>query len=177
VGDQRLIAASLKELSDIVAAQGELAWAARLWGAAEALREAKGTPLPPVYRADYEQAVAAARSHLGEKALATAWAQGRTMSPEQALAAREPATTSTPIPAERPSPPLTTARVTYPDGLTAREVEVIGLVAQGLSDAQVAEQLVISPRTVHAHLSSIYSKLSITSRSAATRYAIEHHLI
>jgi DNA-binding NarL/FixJ family response regulator len=68
------------------------------------------------------------------------------------------------------------ARATYPDGLTAREVEVLRLVAQGLTGAQVAEQLVISPRTVHAHLSSIYSKLGITSRNAATRYAIEHKL-
>ena len=41
---------------------------------------------------------------------------------------------------------------------------------------QEAEELVLSPRTVHTHLSSIYSKLGITSRSAATRYAIEHHL-
>jgi DNA-binding NarL/FixJ family response regulator len=55
-------------------------------------------------------------------------------------------------------------------------VEVLRLVAKGLTDAQVAESLVISPRTVHAHLSSIYNKLTITSRSAATRYAIEHHL-
>jgi len=68
------------------------------------------------------------------------------------------------------------ARATYPDGLTTREVEVLRLVAQGLSDVQVAEQLVISPRTVHAHLSSIYSKLDITSRSAATRYAVDRKL-
>ncbi len=65
----------------------------------------------------------------------------------------------------------------YPDGLTAREIEVLRLVAQGLTDAEVAENLIISCRTVHAHLSSIYSKLSISSRSAATRYAFEHTLI
>ena len=57
-----------------------------------------------------------------------------------------------------------------------REVEVLGLVAQGLTDMQIAEALVLSPRTVHAHISSIYNKLNITSRSAATRYAIEHNL-
>ncbi len=62
------------------------------------------------------------------------------------------------------------------DGLTGREVEVLRAVAQGLTDAQVAERLVISPRTVHSHLNSIYSKLGITSRSAATRYALEHDL-
>ena len=62
------------------------------------------------------------------------------------------------------------------DGLTEREIEVLRAVAQGMTDAQVAEQLVISPRTVHSHLNSIYSKLGISSRSAATRYAIEHDL-
>jgi len=61
--------------------------------------------------------------------------------------------------------------------LTARELEVLRLVAQGLTDAQVAAQLVISPRTVNWHLTSIYSKLQVASRSAATRYAIEQHLI
>ena len=48
----------------------------------------------------------------------------------------------------------------YPAGLTAREVEVLRLVAQGLTDIQVAEQLVISRRTVNWHLTSIYSKNS-----------------
>jgi len=54
---------------------------------------------------------------------------------------------------------------------------VLRLVAQGLSDAQVAEQLVISRRTVNWHLTSIYSKLGVTSRNAASRYMIEHHLV
>jgi DNA-binding NarL/FixJ family response regulator len=56
-------------------------------------------------------------------------------------------------------------------------MEVLRLVAQGLTDAQIAEQLVISRRTVNWHLSVIYSKLGVSSRSAAARYAIEHHLI
>ena len=56
-------------------------------------------------------------------------------------------------------------------------MEVLRLVAQGLSDAQIAQALVISPRTVNAHLRSIYSKLNITSRNAATHFAIERHLI
>jgi len=57
-----------------------------------------------------------------------------------------------------------------------REIEVLGLVAEGLTDAQVAERLVVSLRTVHAHLRSIYRKLDVRSRSAATRYAVEHGL-
>ncbi len=76
---------------------------------------------------------------------------------------------------EKSSQPRKAATEKY-DGLTPREIGVLRYVAYGLTDAQVAEKLVISHRTVHSHLNSIYSKLGITSRSAATRYAIEHHL-
>ena len=79
------------------------------------------------------------------------------------------------LPSEKPQLPRRMA-VGNCDGLTEREIEVLRSVAQGLTDAQVAERLVISPRTVHSHLNSIYSKLGISSRSAATRYAIEHNL-
>ena len=175
--DKELMASCLEGLASVVAAQGELPWAARLWGAAEALRETLGTPLPPVYRADYECFVATARTQLGEQAFAAAWAEGRTMTPEQAFAAQGPVTISTPVPTTQPSTPPATSPVTYPEGLTAREVDVLRLVAQGLTDAQIAEQLIISPRTVNTHLTSIYGKIQVSSRSGATRYAIEHRLV
>jgi len=60
--------------------------------------------------------------------------------------------------------------------LTEREVDVLRLVALGMTDAQVADQLVLSPRTVQGHLRSIY-KINVNSRSAATRYAVEHKLL
>ena len=164
------VPSSLEGLADVVAMQGEPAWAARLWGTAQALRQARGIPLPPVYRADYDRVVAAACSQHGEQAFAAAWAQGRTMTPEQALAAEGQPLLPTPNPPARPA-------ATYPDGLTAREVEVLRLLAQGLTDAQIAEQLVLSLHTVHAHLRTIYSKLGVTSRSAATRYTFEHQLV
>ena len=63
------------------------------------------------------------------------------------------------------------------EGLTLREIEVLGMVATGLTDAEVAEQLVVSIRTVHAHLRSIYRKLDVHTRSAATRYALAHDLV
>ena len=65
----------------------------------------------------------------------------------------------------------------YPDGLTAREVDVLRLVAQGWTDAQIAEELVISTRTVNAHLTSIYRKIRVSSRHAATHYALTQHLV
>jgi DNA-binding NarL/FixJ family response regulator len=73
--------------------------------------------------------------------------------------------------------PLLPEPIMPPDKLTPREVEVLRLLSQGFSNAQIAEQLIISPRTIHAHVRSIYSKLGVTSRAAATRSAIEHKLL
>jgi DNA-binding NarL/FixJ family response regulator len=121
-----------------------------------------------------------ARAELGEEAFTTAWAEGRGMTLEQALEALRSTVRA------KPTLGLTTRRSITTDprssapsalnNLTKREYDVLRLVAQGLSDAQVAEALVISPRTVNAHLRSIYRKLDITSRHAATLYALEHHL-
>lgn len=58
------------------------------------------------------------------------------------------------------------------DGLTNRELEVLRMVAQGLTNKEVAQQLYISDRTVQAHLSSIFSKLQVSSRTEAVMYAI-----
>jgi len=80
-----LIPPCLEGLAVLMAERGELVWAAHLWGAAEALREASGTPIPPVYRPDYERAVAKARTQVGNEIFAKAWAEGRTMTPEQAM--------------------------------------------------------------------------------------------
>lgn len=64
-----------------------------------------------------------------------------------------------------------------PAGLTPREVQVLRLVATGLSDMQVAAKLVVSPRTVSTHLQSIYNKIGVNSRAAATRFANENNLV
>jgi DNA-binding CsgD family transcriptional regulator len=68
------------------------------------------------------------------------------------------------------------APVTYPGGLSAREVEVLRLVAAGLTNAQIAERLFLSPRTINGHLSTIYAKLGVPSRAAAVRFALDHGL-
>jgi len=62
-----------------------LVWAAHLWGAAEALREAIGTPIPPVYRLGHERAVAKVRAQVSNDTFVKAWAEGRAMTPEQAM--------------------------------------------------------------------------------------------
>jgi DNA-binding CsgD family transcriptional regulator/tetratricopeptide (TPR) repeat protein len=175
IGDQPAMSWALYGMAFGAVSLRAFEWAAQLWGAAEAMREAKGASIASVERANYKRSVAAVRIQLGEKAFAAAWDQGRNMTPEQALAVQTSGMESIPG-APSTFPPAKTPP-TYPDGLTAREVEILRLVAQGLSNVQVAEQLVISPRTVNTHLTSIYGKIQATSRSAATRYAIENKLI
>ena len=89
IGDKELIASGLEGLASVVALQGEQAWATRLWGSAEALREVIGAPLQPVQQADYDHAVAAVRSDLGEENFALTWAEGRAMRAEQVLTTHE----------------------------------------------------------------------------------------
>jgi len=67
-------------------------------------------------------------------------------------------------------------RYQRPGGLTARELEVLALVANGSTNRQIADQLVISEKTVASHVGHIFTKLGLSSRSAATAYAYEHDL-
>ncbi|MGN6699970.1 MAG: AAA family ATPase, partial [Thermomicrobiales bacterium] len=69
-----------------------------------------------------------------------------------------------------------TTPTTRPAGLSAREVEVVRLVAEGLTNAQIAARLYLSPRTVDQHLRSIFNKLGVENRTAAARWAAEHAL-
>jgi predicted ATPase/DNA-binding CsgD family transcriptional regulator len=160
------IAFGLKGLACVAAVQQHYTWSALLWGAAESLPGSRSVPIPQVI---FERSRAAARTHLGESAFAQALSDGRAMAPAQALAAYQALPMQTPRRAKH-SP-------AYPAGLTAREVDVLRLVAAGLTDAQVAEHLVISLRTVNTHLTSIYHKLGVNSRAAATRFAVERHLV
>ena len=175
-GNKRTLAFGLEGLAAAVAAQGKHTWAAHLWGAAEAQREMTGAPLPPIERAPYNRAVTAARTRLGEQAFATAWTQGRTMELQQVLSSPEREALPASNQEGEAFSPTPFSPPPHPDGLTAREAEVLRLLAKGLSNAQIAEELIVSQLTIKAHLRSIYSKLQVTSRSAATRYALEHDL-
>jgi DNA-binding CsgD family transcriptional regulator len=64
-----------------------------------------------------------------------------------------------------------------PAGLTPREVEVLRLVAQGLSNKEIANRLVISPKTAGNHVEHIYAKIDASSRAAASLFAMQHGLL
>jgi ATP/maltotriose-dependent transcriptional regulator MalT len=161
---------TLEGLAMTVAELGHAKLAAQLWGAAEALRHDIQAPLPTSYRGEYAPYKEVIKATLGEDVFAVVWADAQMMSLEQAV------TLAMSIPMEEAQPPTASSEKSI-FGLTPREVEVLRLVATGLTDAQVANELVISPRTVSKHLQSIYSKLSLASRSAATRFAIEYNLL
>lgn len=85
MGNKTQMALCLESLAQVAAMQENSLWATRLWGCAAALREAIGSPLPPIERATYEQVVTEARKHSDEQEFAKAWEEGRRLSPEQAL--------------------------------------------------------------------------------------------
>jgi ATP/maltotriose-dependent transcriptional regulator MalT len=78
--------------------------------------------------------------------------------------------------AHQPAPSPTSAPTSLPFGLTAREAAVLALLAEGLTDLQIAARLFVSPHTVNGHTKAIYGKLGVTSRAAATRLALDHGL-
>jgi predicted ATPase/DNA-binding CsgD family transcriptional regulator len=176
LGEKWFSSMCLEDLGVVAGMGGDYRRAVRLLAASAVLREVVGTAVRNLYRADYDRTLAAARAGLDERAFAAAWDEGRAMTLEQAIVEAQQAMAPDQA-IQSPRPPMEPPSPAYPAGLTAREVEVLRLVAQGLTNAQVAEQLVITPRTVNVHLTSIYSKLQVTSRTAAARYAIEHHLI
>ncbi|HEU5377021.1 MAG TPA: LuxR C-terminal-related transcriptional regulator [Ktedonobacteraceae bacterium] len=154
IGDIFLIYHCLDGLAEVAFPSED---AVGLFAEAAAIREAAGLALPPVYQA-YQQRLTCT-SHLRSH---PAWVMGQQAAKKRLEAAR--------FSLELPSSHLVLPQ------LTPREREVLALVAQGLQNKEIAVKLVLSPRTVEAHLRSIYEKLNINSRSAAIRIAIEMKL-
>ncbi|HQY92332.1 tetratricopeptide repeat protein [Caldilinea sp.] len=172
LGDKLGIAESLEAMACLAAAHSSLERAARLWGAATALRSAISASLMDSERFGFDPYVKAVRTRLRERQFDAAANAGAAMSLDQALRfAAEPPDAAEQSAGRKPP------RRAYPAGLSVREVEVLALVAQGLTDGEVAERLVLSIRTVNAHLTSIYNKLGVNSRVAATRFAIDEKLV
>ncbi|HEX6288940.1 MAG TPA: tetratricopeptide repeat protein [Herpetosiphonaceae bacterium] len=178
-GVKQEIAECLEMMAAIVWAQGAAAWAVRLLGAAASLRDDLGAHPSPAERAHCDDMLAAARQRLGAAAFQAAWAEGRALTPEQAVAAGDRALEPPPAVTARPASQGTALASAAADltELTVREREVLQLVASGLTDAEVAARLCVSPRTINSHLRSIYSKLGVSSRTAAARLALDRRLV
>jgi ATP/maltotriose-dependent transcriptional regulator MalT len=164
---------NLLGLARIALGEQHLEWAALLLGCASSWFHPR-LEMDPYERGAYERTVESARGQLGERAFADAWGRGQLLTIGQALTVPEPR-----VKARSAHVPTSTQARTapYPNDLTTRELEVLRLVAQGRTNAQIAVQLVLSLHTVNNHVRSILSKLGVSSRSGATRFAVERHLL
>jgi len=137
--------------------------AARLFGAAQALRQRTGEVPYAVYQSEYKAAIATLRDAMDQKAFDTAWAEGAALSTEEAIAYARRGR------GERKRPPTGWA------SLTPAELDVVRLVTEGLGNKDIATRLFISPRTVETHLTHVYTKLGLTSRVQLVQEASRHH--
>jgi DNA-binding CsgD family transcriptional regulator/tetratricopeptide (TPR) repeat protein len=145
---------------------------ARLLGAVDGLLDAAGVHLEPAEHSEFEATTAFVRAQLGDRDFAGAWAGGRLMTSDDVVAEALAL-------AGAPAGPGS-GTVGQPDAigtpLTAREREVAGLIAAGLTNREIAARLVIAERTAEGHVQSILNKLSFNSRAQIAAWAVEHGL-
>jgi len=156
--DDRLGASYCLEHLASIAASDNPESAARLFGATQTILQAIGVSQSGYQQANHKRYLAATRAELGEKAFTSAFRSGTELTIEEAIAeamqekkTKKSATTST--------------RPTEHVCLTAREQEVAGLVAEGLTNKEIARRLVISQRTADCHIQNIMIKLGFNSRT------------
>jgi predicted ATPase/DNA-binding CsgD family transcriptional regulator len=146
----------LDGLATIAAALNRLDLSVKLYGTAFGWRETYQQEQPFPMPNDFEESAARVRRSLGDRTWFEMYEAGRKLNSELAMGLAEEAVLALEEELQRRS-----------CGLTAREIDVLHLVVDGLTNAEIAERLVLSPRTVHAHLRSIYDKLGVSSRTAA----------
>jgi predicted ATPase/class 3 adenylate cyclase/DNA-binding CsgD family transcriptional regulator len=137
--------------------------AARLFGAAHAMRQRMGVQQFKVWDADYEDSVAALRNAMGQRDFNDAWAEGEAMSTEEAIAYAQRGR------GQRKRPASGWA------SLTPAERQVVRLVSEGLANNDIATRLFISPRTVQTHLTHVYTKLGLSSRVQLAQEVARHN--
>jgi DNA-binding CsgD family transcriptional regulator len=169
LGDLNLLVCAFETFSNLAAALGQHGRAVCLASAASALREARGSLVPPAWERLYGRRLAISRAALPAGDTEAIAKIGQRLPLEQVVAfARDP------LAAVPRHGGATNRRMQAAAAeLTPRELEVAGLVALGLSNAQIAEQLVVSPRTVAAHVEHILNKLGFGSRTQVGVWAAE----
>jgi non-specific serine/threonine protein kinase len=170
LGERIGMAECLERLGVAAHAAGQADRAVRLLAGAVGLRAAVDAPLPPADQAHIEGVVAEARMRLGEATFARVWEEGRDrelgdLLAEAAAVPHETGSESAPA-SEGPGGPL-----------TAREQEVAALVARGMTNKQIAAELVIAPGTVRIHVERILGKLDFRSRAQVAAWAVERGLV
>jgi predicted ATPase/class 3 adenylate cyclase/DNA-binding CsgD family transcriptional regulator len=154
-------------IPDILECLGTLAGshreAARLFGAAEAIRLRIGAVRFKIYDAGYEASVKRLRSAMDDNEFDSAWAEGAALSTDEAIAYARRGRGQR----KRPTSGW--------GSLTPTERDVVRLVSEGLANNDIAARLFVSPRTVQTHLTHVYTKLGLTSRVQLAQEAARHN--
>jgi predicted ATPase/DNA-binding CsgD family transcriptional regulator len=163
------------DVAQLVGERGTPDDVARLLGGIDALREILSWRRAPRERAAHDDLVADLRHRLGEEAFAAAWAAGRGLAPDEVVEAARTCLDSAERSGEAPAEPTAARHATNP--LSEREQEVLRLVAEGLTNQQIAERLVITERTARFHVTSIFNKLGADNRAQAVALAAQRGLL
>jgi predicted ATPase/DNA-binding CsgD family transcriptional regulator len=167
LGDRWRVASVLEEIAGGVLVRVDPAQAAELLGAAEALRDAMQTPLPPAERPDYERAVETLQGRMAPALLERHWETGRARGLERSIPVATEAI------ARLTSPDAPPWRHALADLLTEREQAVLALLREGHTNREIAAELYISPSTAGVHVSNILRKLGVRSRVQAATLAAQ----
>ena len=165
------VAQELLALAGSLGAIGEPVRAAHLFGAAQAFLQRSGTLIDPGDQPEHDRNIAFVRAQLGEATFEAAWAEGQAMTFDQAVTYAQTAFDSDELSAPRPQ---LDKEIHSPYDLTRREREVARLIAEGKSNHEIADALVIAERTVEGHVSNILSKLGFRSRAQIAVWVIEN---
>jgi predicted ATPase/DNA-binding CsgD family transcriptional regulator len=172
MGNRTCIADTLESIAALAATEAQSERAVQLAGAAAGIRVQVGAPLSPMRRDMLEHWLVPVRQALGAETTTLAWEAGRNMAVEPAL---DLALAATEAPATRSNWPLDRSAQQVAR-LSPREREVAALLAHGLSNRQIAERLVVTERTVAAHIEHILNKLGFGSRHQVGAWANENGL-
>jgi predicted ATPase/DNA-binding CsgD family transcriptional regulator len=167
LGDRWRVASILEEVAGGVLVRLDPANAAELLGAAEALRDAMQTPLPPAERPDYERALETLQGRMAPALLERHWETGRARGLERSIPVATEAL------ARLTSPDAPPWRHALADLLTEREQAVLALLREGHTNREIAAELYISPSTAGVHVSNILRKLGVRSRVQAATLAAQ----
>jgi non-specific serine/threonine protein kinase len=179
VGSSHGVADCLAVYGKAAYAQERWEWATVLFGLAKTLLDAIGLPLEPPSNTDlseYEQDVDGLRERLGVERFDALWDAARGMTADQAVKYGE-RQEAVRVPEVPEAAGAASTQGPNTGGLTPREVEVLRLVACGLTNVEAADRLTVSRHTINMHLRSIYGKLAVSSRTGATRAAIAQGIV
>jgi ATP/maltotriose-dependent transcriptional regulator MalT len=169
LGAQSGIAECLDAFADVAVRTHDMTYAAQLIGAADASLQRVGIPRTEgLTLVEHQDRIAAVQSALGEETFDTAWSAGAALTLDEAVAEALAFNPSEDVQA----PSMSDGAM----GLSPREREVLQLMAEGLTNREIAGTLLLSPRTVASHAANILGKLGLASRTAAVAFAIRNGL-